>query len=386
MDVDVDLTADIASGDLDAGITPAVQAPAGSIPAHGTDTVQQNAQPTRTDRQTRQDGDKPLSLRDQLTAQFKGEETPAAVTDAPAGDTRPRNADGTFKSAEQIAADAAAAQTQQPGQQPAAVQAPQGVDPAVFAALPPETQQQVARTMATVEEQAARFRGYEGLEQVIGTRRQAWAMQGMSEAQAVNQLLALSDFAGQNPAEFVRWFSGQHGIDLTALNDAGGGDDQYIDPAVQELRQQVADLTGHITGQQQQQQAAQHQSLVNLTAQFAAETGTDGQPLRPYFAELGGGVLPYIQQVRAENPAASPTEVLAAAYDRACWATPSVRTRMLAAQEATRLAEQRAAAVAARNAGSSIHGQAPSAGSTQPKDIGSGSVRDTLRAAISQHS
>jgi hypothetical protein len=47
MDVDVDLTADIASGDLDAGITPAVQAPPGSIPAHGTDTVQQNAQPTR---------------------------------------------------------------------------------------------------------------------------------------------------------------------------------------------------------------------------------------------------------------------------------------------------------------------------------------------------
>jgi hypothetical protein len=56
--------------------------------------------------------------------------------------------------------------------------------------------------MASVEEQAARFRGYEGLEQVIGARRQAWAMQGMSEGQAVNQLLALSDFAGQNPAEF----------------------------------------------------------------------------------------------------------------------------------------------------------------------------------------
>jgi hypothetical protein len=37
-------------------------------------------------------------------------------------------------------------------------------------------------------------------------------------------------------------------------------------------------------------------------------------------------------------------------------------------------------------AGSSITGQAPAAGSTQSKDIGSGSVRDTLRAAISQHS
>jgi hypothetical protein len=384
MDVDVDLTADISNGDLDSGITPAVQAPPGTIPAHGTDSVNPNT--IERDTQQRQPAkDKPASLRDQLSAAFKGPD--GQPTDQAAAPNAQDRGDGRTATG-QFAPKAGDVQpgTEQPGQQPAAVQAPQGVDPAVFAALPPEMQQQVARTVASVEEQAARFRGYEGLEQVIGTRRQAWAMQGMSEAQAVNQLLALSDFAGQNPAEFVRWFSGQHGIDLTALNEAGGGDDQYIDPAVQELRQQVADLTGHITGQQQQQQAAQHQSLVNLTAQFAAETGTDGQPLRPYFAELGGGVLPYIQQVRAENPAASPTEVLAAAYDRACWATPSVRTRMLAAQEATRLAEQRAAAVAARNAGSSIHGQAPSAGSTQPKDIGSGSVRDTLRAAISQHS
>jgi hypothetical protein len=380
----IDIVSDIANGDVDAGNAGTVAAappPAGTVPAQGADAVQQNQQP-RTDQQQRPAAEKPTSVRDQLTAAFKGEN--GEPTDQQSG--QPRGPDGKFAAKPDEQQVAVQPGTEQPGQQPAAVQAPQGIDPAVFAALPVETQQQVARTMASVEEQAARFRGYEGLEQVIGARRQAWAMQGMSEGQAVNQLLALSDFAGQNPAEFVRWFSGQHGIDLTALTNQGGGDDQYIDPAVQELRQQVADLTGHITGQQQQQQAAQHQSLVNLTAQFAAETGTDGQPLRPYFAELGGGVLPYIQQVKAENPAASPTEVLAAAYERACWATPSVRTKMLGAQEATRLAEQRAAAARAQTAGSSIHGQAPSAGSTQPKDIGSGSVRDTLRAAISQHS
>jgi hypothetical protein len=320
-------------------------------------------------------------LRDQLTAAFKGEE--GQPTDQQSGHRRAHRY-GQF--APKPGEEAPVAQ-EQPGQQPAAVQAPQGIDPAVFAALPAETQQHVARTMATVEEQAARYRGYDALETVIGPRRQAWAMQGMSEGQAVNQLLALSDFAGKSPTDFVQWFAGQHGIDLAAMTaGAGGDDDEYIDPAVQELRQQVADLTGTLTSMTQGQQAAQHQSLVDFTAQFAAEVGTDNQPLRPHFAELGNGIVPFIAQVKAENPSASHKDVLSEAYERACWANPQVRGKMLAAQEAQRLGEQRERAARAANAGSSVTGQAPASGSTQSKDIGSGSVRDTLRAAISQHS
>jgi hypothetical protein len=75
----------------------------------------------------------------------------------------------------------------------------------------------------------------------------------------------------------------------------------------------------------QGQQAAQHQSLVDFTAQFAAETGTDNQPLRPHFAELGNGIVPFIAQVKAENPSASHKDVLSEAYERACWANPQVR-------------------------------------------------------------
>jgi hypothetical protein len=374
----IDLVSDINSGDLDNGITPAAPAPAGTIPAHGTDTVHQNAI-TRTDTQEKPQAKQ--SLRDQLSRAFKGEEAPAAEPAADRGDGRTATGQFAPKPGEQPAA------TEQPGQQPAAVQAPQGIDPAVFAALPAETQQQVARTMATVEEQAARFRGYEQLETVIGNRRQAWAMNGMSEAQAVNQLLALSDFAGKSPTDFVQWFAGQHGIDLAGLTAGTGGDnDEYIDPAVQELRQQVDYLTGTLTSMTQGQQAAQHQSLVDFTAQFATEVGTDNQPLRPHFGELGNGIVPFIAQVKAENPSASHKDVLSEAYERACWAHPQVRGKMLAAQEAQRLGEQRERAARAANAGSSVTGQAPASGSTQPKDIGSGSVRDTLRAAISQHS
>jgi hypothetical protein len=377
----IDLVSDINNGDLDGGITPAAPAPAGTIPAHGADTVHQNAI-QRTDSQEKPQAKQ--SLRDQLSRAFKGEEVTPPAADRGDG----RTATGQFAPktpAEQAAEAGQQTGTEQQGQQPAAVQAPQGIDPAVFAALPAETQANLARTMATVEEQAARYRGYEQLETVIGARRQAWAMNGMSEAQAVNQLLALSDFAGRDPAQFVQWFAGQHGIDLAGIT-AGGGEDEYIDPAVQELRQQVDYLTGTLTQMTQGQQAAQHQSLVDFTAKFATETGEGGQPLRPYFAELGNGIVPFIAQVKAENPAASHRDILEQAYERACWATPQVREKLLAAKEASRLAEQRERAARAANAGSSVTGQAPASGSTQPKDIGSGSVRDTLRAAIQQHS
>jgi hypothetical protein len=188
--------------------------------------------------------DKPASLRDQLSAAFKGED--GKPTDQQGG--QPREANGKFAPKEAVT-DTAVQPPQ--GQEPAAAHRPykprRGLTRTQFAALPAEMQQQVARTMAAVEEQATRYRGYEQLETVIGQRRQAWAMQGMSEAQAVSQLLALSDFAGKSPTDFVQWFSGQHGIDIAALAD-GGGDDEYIDPVVAELRQQVADLTGHVTG------------------------------------------------------------------------------------------------------------------------------------------
>lgn len=383
--MDIDLTSDIANGDLDNGQQGTVAAappPAGTVPAQGADAVHQN----QTPQPTREKPAKGASLRDQLSSAFKGEA--GEVTDQQSAATAQDRGDGRTATG-QFAPKTLAGQqapADQSGQQPAAVQAPQGIDPQVFNSLPQETQRHVAETMARVEQQAAQYQRYDQLEQVIGPRRQAWAINGVSEAQAVNQLLALSDFAGQSPPDFIAWFAGQHGIDLAALAQQGQASDQYIDPVVQELREQVNQLTGQLTHITTGQQQAQHNSLVELTAQFAAETGTDGNALRPHFAELGSGILPYINQVKAEMPHASPREILSEAYDRACWATPAVRAKVLASQEASRLADQRANAARAAAAGSSVVGQAPAPGSTAPKVQGNGTVRDHLRAAIQQHS
>lgn len=77
---------------------------------------------------------------------------------------------------------------------------------------------------------------------------------------------------------------------------------------------------------------------------------------------------PIAQRLRAENPTASPAEILQEAYERACYADPDVRDALLAKQEAEQEAKRRheaqAKAKAARRAGASVTG-APT-GSSQP--------------------
>src|SRR6266404_465480 len=147
--MDIDLTSDITSGDLDAGISQGTVAaappPAGTVPAQGADAVAAGQQPAKAPvKDTR------ASLRDQLTSAFKGED--GQPTDQQGAQSnngqQPRAADGKFAKTGEQPGQAPTQGQEQPGQQPAAVQAPQGIDPAVFAALPVETQQQVARTMA----------------------------------------------------------------------------------------------------------------------------------------------------------------------------------------------------------------------------------------------
>jgi hypothetical protein len=373
----VDLTADIGSGELD---NAPASAPAGQVPAQGADAVPANTAPAKVE------ADKPSSLRDQLTSAFRGKtgEPQAQEGAQTAQDGRARNPDGTFAPTPAEAATAASlAASGQPIQAPANL-SPQEAQQ--FAALPVEMQQYVARTMAGIEETSARYAGYDQIEQVIASRRQAWAMNGMSEGQAVNQLFAISDFASNSPKDFVRWFAGSQGIDLEALVYEGGGEDEFVDPVVAQLQQQVQQLSGQLTGFTQSQQQQAHNATVNEISAFATEAGTDGKPLRPHFEELGAAVLPFIQAVKAEKPGLSNREVLGEAYDRACWGTPSVRAKMVAAQEAQRLEAARATAARARNAGSSVTGEAPQPGSTVVRDAGNGSIRDTLKQQFAEHS
>jgi hypothetical protein len=214
--MDVDIVSDLTDGTADFADT-TIPANTGDTSAHGKDAVQPNEGPKpRTETQPKQVKEdaaapKPTSLRDQISNALKGEtDTPAAATQ----DGRARDpATGKFV---EKAADAAPPGDTPPAA-PSTAAAPAGIDPQVFASLPAETQAALARTMEDVNTRQQRFAALEPLEQIIGPRRDLWALNGATPAQAINQLLALSDFAGRDPGGFIRHIAKNSGVDLAQL-------------------------------------------------------------------------------------------------------------------------------------------------------------------------
>lgn len=404
---DIDITQDLTDGSDGAlgdvpqnGYNATQQAPNGTQSVFGRDAQPQHAETSKPGTEQQQRPAKEPTLREQLSSAFKGNEgqptdqqqaqsantqqaAPPALTKD--GEGKYRLADGTFASQEQITAyEAAQAGTQQ---QPATQASPitermTAAEAQQFQSLPAELQQYVGRTMEDLNTRAARYNEYDLIEQqILGPRRMAFQQEGTTPAVALNQLFALSDFAGRDPGNFVLWFSQQRGLDLDALLDArdAAAAANPVDPQVQELQGQVQQLAG--TVQQFQQGAQQQAHAANLDAvqQFATAQDANGGLLRPYLTDVMDGWAAQITAVRAANPQMPNNEVLQKAYDNACWSDPTVRGKMQqAASEASRNAEA-ARVAAARNAGSSVAGGPAGTASTIPNNSNR-SLREELES------
>jgi hypothetical protein len=164
-----------------------------------------------------------------------------------------------------------------------------------------------------------------------------------------------------------RQIATQYGVDLSAAAQAA----PEVDPQVQALRQELAQVKGHLVGQEQ----AQHQQ-VQVQAQqvidaFAADPKNEFyEQVRPIMGHL-------LQSGLAES--------MQDAYDKACWASPSVRSTLMQRQqadaEAKRAAEAKAKADAKRRAGGSVSGSPGSPVTTTTTVDPNLSLRDQIRAA-----
>lgn len=389
----VDITQDLTDGS-DGALADAVNpnAVAGAAAALNDGAVHVNADIVQT--ADPKPGSDNASLRDQLSNAFKGEPDPAdpaAVTpDAKPADVpqlskdaegRWRQPDGTFASTEQVAAfEAAQAATAQP-----ALEIPEetlrGMTPTElqqFQSLPAELRTFVGRTMEDLNNRATRYSEYDLIEQsIIGPRRALLAQAGSNPAAALNELFALSDFAGQDPGRFVLWFAQTRGIDLDALLDA---QEQagVADPHVQQLQGTVQQLQAQLQSMTAQQQSGTDQQRVALVENFVQEKDAQGNPRRPYLADVTNEWAQQIAVLKQANPTAPDAEILQKAYETACWANPGVRAKM---QQEVLLQQQQSEAArvaAAKAAGSSVNG-APS-GSTPATNSNTGnlSLRDEL--------
>lgn len=332
--------------------------------------------PGLTDTQEPSTSNDELSLRDQLSSAIKGEDATPDAARQDGGLVRDPTT-GKFV-AREAPVDGGEFQQQTVARPPNLEIADE-----VFASLPLETQDYLARTAEFVNDQMQRWQSYDSIEQLIGPRRNAWAMNGLSEAQAVSQLFALSDFATQDPAAFVHYFAQNNNVDLEEL--VFGFDDEAanIDPAISQLQSTVQQLQQELQGRNHAEQQATHERTVNHVLQFLDEKDGSGKLLRPYASELGNDFMVAAQTVKAQNPHADMRTILQDAYERACWSNPAVRVKMQKASgaltEAERLQQRAEQAARARNAGSSVPSGVPSTSGEAPVDR---SMREEIQAAM----
>lgn len=227
-------------------------------------------------------------------------------------------------------------------------------DKAEFAKLPPAMQAFVARRESEVtaglqqktQAIAEQKRRYDSVEQVLGPRRQQFAMMGVSEAQALGQLLALSDFATNDINGFLKYMAQNRGVDLRTLINNPDQPAPQVDPVLAATQRQLQELQQSVQAMTSGQVQAQQQQVNNEIEAFRSAKSADGKPQHPHFEVLKVAMGALMQSGQADD--------LQAAYDMAVRANPTTYAQFQAEQRAAdqvkRDADAKAKAAKARQA------------------------------------
>lgn len=198
----------------------------------------------------------------------------------------------------------------------------------------------------------------ETLDEVFAPFREQMQLQGIDDATAIKQLVAAHAFLQRDPAAALKHLAQQYGQDLKALVEGGAAADPAGEsPTVKALRAQLSELTTWKSQFTAQQGTEQLNARLNEVTQFAEEKDAQGQLKHPYFDEVAKDVAGLIHAARANKEQLS----LQDAYDRAMYANPTTRAKVLAATDAQRRAkeetERKAKADAAKKAGFDVKGE-----------------------------
>lgn len=195
---------------------------------------------------------------------------------------------------------------------------------------------------------------------------------GMSPADLIQRYFEADRKLQENPVEALKWLAEQYGADLSQLTKQ-----QQTDPAYTKLQQELAELRRSVqTREQQEAQTRLNTTLTEINT-FAEEKDESGNPKRPHFAEVVNDMMMLAQAVRASGQ----TPKLQDLYDRAVWANPEVRQKLIAAekQAQAKLEADEAAKKAARakKASASVSG---SPGASAPRT--DRTLREELEAQL----
>ncbi|HEV7457328.1 MAG TPA: hypothetical protein VGN96_11195 [Roseococcus sp.] len=278
---------------------------------------------------------------------------PAENEDAPPEATQaeqPRGDDGKFAAKEEPAAEPEAVAPVEDDDYDEGV----GLDRETWKLTPAQARERAKALAKEAKEAAERARQYEPLEGILAPRRDALRASFGNEAQALEQLFHLSDWAGRDFPGFVRHLAQQRGVDLRTLVPQQEAPQQAQPQTYDEIVARARDEARRAAAEEYQQREIAR-SLSEFDANTAYEFRHD-----PEVRKVMGGLL--------QSGAASD---LPTAYQMAVKVHPVVSAKLAereSAERAKRDAEDRAkrdrekaaAAVSVRGApGTAVPSAAP---------------------------
>lgn len=244
--------------------------------------------------------------------------------------------------------------------------------------LDPDVQDELIRRDAEVQQakqewdkKASRFNK---LDEVLSPARSMWELNGVTEDQAIRQLLAAENLLRTDPMAGLQWLAQQYGVHPSQVG-AMLQQQQQLQPQgsqvgseLQVLVDQISELRAWKDNAEKQQEQREIEQAERAIADFKA------RPEGRYFDDVRDQIVKFLD--------AGAASTLEEAYDLACYANPKIRA-LLEAQRAEQEKATKAAASARRAAGS-VTG-APNRGSeiAPPRQVShSDDVEADVRAAL----
>lgn len=215
----------------------------------------------------------------------------------------------------------------------------------------------------------------EALDEIMKPYLADFQRAGMDEIGAVRQLFAAHDYLRKDPKQAIQWLAKNYGVDMSEVG-MDTAEDEYADPQVKALQQQVAQLQGFLNQQQQTQMQSVQQDTQSMIDKFASAKDADGNPKYPHFEEVRDRMGVLIQGNQAQD--------LESAYEMAIYADPKLRQSLMDNYAATKTQKEvktEAVKKAKKAQRSTVRGNPTPAEKALPTGL---SVRDTIMKSIQQ--
>jgi len=267
-----------------------------------------------------------------------------------------------------------------PEQSPTAIPVPQSWSADVKAkwdVLPSDVKAFVAKREQEAHEHISRqgqqLKAYEPFQRVLEQSRPTFDKYGMSVEEGISQVLRANDYLERDARSAIRDLAEAYGVDLRALAGLQGSPQNATEHALRaeiaDLRRWQSEVSQRMSSQERQEFERRQGAIQTQIADFAKDK-TD-------FADLEDEIEHEIIVLKQKSPDLPITEVLAKAYDRARWANPEARAKVLEAEkkaeEAKRLEEAKKRSSDAKRS-APLNVKSSTANSSAPR-----SMEDTMR-------